>query len=201
MNKEQANKLRKQLLDQLERADIQNKEEIVSSIESMDDNQLEEFLKENKLLQSPGKCIFCSIVDGESDSIKIGENEEAVAILEINPASKGHSLVIPKIHSKEISKKTLEIVQEVAEKLKTLTPTKIDVIPKNLFGHEIINILPIYNEETLDSERIPANPQELLKIQRDLSELEIEKTHAEPKKTKEEIPISRKTHRLPKRIP
>lgn len=47
-------------------------------------------------------CIFCKIVAGEIPSKKIYEDELHLAFLDIFPASKGHSLVIPKAHHADI---------------------------------------------------------------------------------------------------
>ena len=44
-------------------------------------------------------CIFCAIVAGEIPSFKVYEDEQVLAYLDINPFSKGHTLVIPKKHS------------------------------------------------------------------------------------------------------
>ena len=41
-------------------------------------------------------CIFCKIVSGEIPSFKIYETSETLALLDINPVAKGHTLVIPK---------------------------------------------------------------------------------------------------------
>ena len=41
-------------------------------------------------------CIFCKIVRGEIPSAKVLENEKVLAFLDINPVSKGHTLIIPK---------------------------------------------------------------------------------------------------------
>jgi len=43
-------------------------------------------------------CVFCKIVKGELPSYKVAEDEHLVAILDIAPSSKGHTLVIPKVH-------------------------------------------------------------------------------------------------------
>ncbi|MCL5804361.1 MAG: HIT domain-containing protein, partial [Candidatus Thermoplasmatota archaeon] len=43
-------------------------------------------------------CIFCRIIAGEIPSKKIFEDQTTLAILDINPISEGHSLVIPKKH-------------------------------------------------------------------------------------------------------
>jgi histidine triad (HIT) family protein len=47
-------------------------------------------------------CIFCSIVAGDIPSHKVYEDERYVAFLDIFPASKGHTLVIPKTHYADI---------------------------------------------------------------------------------------------------
>ena len=44
------------------------------------------------------ECIFCKIVRGEIPSAKVFEDQRVFAFLDINPASKGHTLVIPKKH-------------------------------------------------------------------------------------------------------
>jgi len=47
-------------------------------------------------------CIFCKIIDGEIPSHKVYEDENMIAILDANPVSKGHTLVIPKEHVETI---------------------------------------------------------------------------------------------------
>lgn len=43
-------------------------------------------------------CIFCKIVNGEIPSRKLYEDDNFIVIMDLSPASKGHSLVIPKEH-------------------------------------------------------------------------------------------------------
>lgn len=47
-------------------------------------------------------CIFCKIINNEIDSKKIYEDEKVIVILDAFPKSEGHSLIIPKKHSKNI---------------------------------------------------------------------------------------------------
>ena len=47
-------------------------------------------------------CIFCSIIAGDIPSHKIYEDSSHLAFLDIFPASKGHTLVIPKEHHADI---------------------------------------------------------------------------------------------------
>src|ERR1019366_6073524 len=43
-------------------------------------------------------CIFCKIVSGEIPAIKIYEDEDFLALLDIHPQTPGHAQVIPKTH-------------------------------------------------------------------------------------------------------
>lgn len=47
-------------------------------------------------------CIFCRIVAGEIPSHKVYEDDLTLAFLDINPATRGHTLVIPKQHAADI---------------------------------------------------------------------------------------------------
>jgi histidine triad (HIT) family protein len=47
-------------------------------------------------------CIFCKIVAGEIPAIKVLDEEKVLAFMDINPASRGHMLVIPKNHAENI---------------------------------------------------------------------------------------------------
>ena len=47
-------------------------------------------------------CIFCRIVAGEIPAHKVYEDEQSLAFLDIRPASRGHTLVIPKEHAVDI---------------------------------------------------------------------------------------------------
>ena len=201
MNKQQAENIKKQLISQLEKSDIENKEEIEEAIKIMNPEQLEEFLKQNKLIKDePGHCIFCSIVENKTASYKIDEDKEAIAVLEINPVSEGHSLIIPKIHSEKIPDSVLSFAKKVAEKIKVLKPKKIDITTSTVFGHGIINILPVYENETINSERKKADEKELKELQNKLTSTKTKEKIEKPKQVKREI-ISDKTHWLPKRIP
>ena len=47
-------------------------------------------------------CIFCKIIRGEIPCSKIYEDKEFLAFLDIKPINKGHVLVIPKVHCKNL---------------------------------------------------------------------------------------------------
>jgi histidine triad (HIT) family protein len=47
-------------------------------------------------------CIFCAIVAGELPATVIASEERAIAFMDINPATRGHALVVPRVHSRDI---------------------------------------------------------------------------------------------------
>jgi len=49
-------------------------------------------------------CIFCKIADGKLPSTKLYEDNELIAIKDINPAAPVHVLIIPKAHYDSIAK-------------------------------------------------------------------------------------------------
>jgi histidine triad (HIT) family protein len=51
---------------------------------------------------SDPNCIFCKIIAGELPGTIVGEDERTVAIMDINPATRGHLLVIPRAHSADL---------------------------------------------------------------------------------------------------
>ena len=46
--------------------------------------------------------IFCKIIDGEISCNKLYEDDMVMVIMDVNPRSNGHSLIIPKMHYKDI---------------------------------------------------------------------------------------------------
>ena len=48
-------------------------------------------------------CIFCKIVTGEIPSAKVAEDDDTYVFMDINPAARGHALVIPKRHTQDIT--------------------------------------------------------------------------------------------------
>lgn len=49
-----------------------------------------------------GDCIFCKIANGEIPAATLYEDEDFRVILDLGPASKGHSLILPKKHAANI---------------------------------------------------------------------------------------------------
>ena len=47
-------------------------------------------------------CLFCKIVAGELPSTRVYEDDRVVAIMDIFPATRGHALVIPRAHARDV---------------------------------------------------------------------------------------------------
>lgn len=63
-------------------------------------------------------CIFCKIIAGEIPSSKVYEDDQVLAFLDISQATKGHTLVIPKKHVRNV----LDMSSETAQAVFTRVP-------------------------------------------------------------------------------
>ena len=61
-------------------------------------------------------CIFCKIANGEIPSRTIEENEMFRVVLDVSPATKGHALILPKNHSRNL----YDLPQDTAAEVVTL---------------------------------------------------------------------------------
>lgn len=48
-------------------------------------------------------CVFCAIVAGEADAIRVYEDDDYLAFLDIRPIVRGHTLVVPKSHTVDLT--------------------------------------------------------------------------------------------------
>jgi len=105
-------------------------------------------------------CIFCKVVEGEIPSYKIFENEYVLAFLDIAQGTKGHTLVIPKKHIKnvyELDEKTITQVFSVVPMLanaikKAFNPIGLNIInnndePLQSVFHFHIHLIPRYEND------------------------------------------------------
>lgn len=116
-------------------------------------------------------CIFCKIVAGEIPSQKIFEDDDVFAFMDINPWTRGHALVIPKRHSRnlyEIGEADLAATASGAKKLALSMRDKLDCAGVNLINscepaawqtvfHFHMHVIPRYDDDPL---RLPGQPQE-----------------------------------------
>ena len=74
------------------------------------------------------ECLFCKIIEGAIPSRKVFENQDCFAFLDIFPAAKGHTLVIPKKHVIDIhdsDAQTYSLVAAAAKEVADLLHTKL----------------------------------------------------------------------------
>lgn len=61
-------------------------------------------------------CIFCKIINNEIPLYKIYEDDEILAFLDINPVSPGHTLIIPKKHTLDVTTIDNDILIKILDK-------------------------------------------------------------------------------------
>jgi len=116
-------------------------------------------------------CIFCAIAAGEGPAAMLDEDEHTVAFLDINPWTRGHALVIPRAHSRdllEIEDADLAATATAAKRLAARLKDGLDADGVNLVNacgaaawqtvfHFHIHVIPRYADDPL---QLPAVPQQ-----------------------------------------
>ncbi len=64
-------------------------------------------------MSEPG-CVFCQIVAGEAEAFVVASDPMAVAFLDIAPLARGHTLVVPTRHVRDLLDDGAQALQEVA---------------------------------------------------------------------------------------
>ena len=196
ISQEQAEEIKDRLLKQLENFPEDKRDQITEQINSMTTEQLEQFIQQNKLAHLEGNCIFCSIASGETQSYKIAEDSSFIAILELNPLSKGHVLIVPKQHLDKIPDTVNPLMQQVKNKLKEkFSPNEIKINEIQIMGHALLELIPIYGNET---ERHKASEKELQSLQEEILKPSRPPQQTIETKQTETIPILRP--RIPRPI-
>ncbi|HEY8639566.1 MAG TPA: HIT family protein [Solirubrobacterales bacterium] len=114
-------------------------------------------------------CLFCGIVAGEVPGQIVDSDEHAVAFMDINPATRGHALVVPRRHSAdlmEVSDEDLTYTMLAARRLArhiraTLEPDGFNIL--NSCGsaawqtvfHFHVHVIPRYADDPLKLPWVP----------------------------------------------
>ena len=122
-------------------------------------------------------CIFCRIANGEIPSATVYEDSICRVILDVNPANKGHALIIPKEHfdniysmDAETAAKIFTIATEVAKAQKAeLNPDGLNILQNNgeaagqTVFHFHMHLVPRYIKDNVTMTWIPgkADTEEL----------------------------------------
>lgn len=115
-------------------------------------------------------CLFCGIVKGIVPSETIASDERTVSFMDINPATAGHALVVPREHSAdllEIGAEDLEAVSLAAQRLAKRAKDVLGADGVNLINscgraawqtvfHFHIHVVPRYDDDPLELPWVPA---------------------------------------------
>ncbi|HEY5260492.1 MAG TPA: HIT family protein [Solirubrobacteraceae bacterium] len=114
-------------------------------------------------------CIFCKIVAGELPATIVDQDERTIAFMDINPATRGHALVIPRIHAPDllsIDPDELTAVVAAAQRLATSAKRHLQADGINVLNscgaaawqtvfHFHLHVIPRYESDPL---RLPWTP-------------------------------------------
>lgn len=114
-------------------------------------------------------CLFCKIVAGEVPANVVHEDERTVGFMDISPATRGHALVVPRVHATDLHDVDLEDLAAVAAAAKRLAGRARDALQAegvNLFSssgqaawqqvfHFHVHVIPRYPDDPL---RLPWTP-------------------------------------------
>jgi len=125
-------------------------------------------------------CLFCGIVAGTIPSETIDSDERTVAFMDINPATPGHALVVPRRHSAdlmEIGEEDLTATILASQRLARHMKDALDADGINLINacgaaawqtvfHFHIHVVPRYEDDPLKLPWVPepGNPDEIATI-------------------------------------
>jgi histidine triad (HIT) family protein len=115
-------------------------------------------------------CIFCQIVAGELPAVKVHEDEHTLAFMDINPATRGHALVIPRRHARnllEITPEDLSATVLAAQQLARRVTERLGAEGVNLINscgsvawqtvfHFHIHVIPRYSDDPMKLPWTPA---------------------------------------------
>jgi histidine triad (HIT) family protein len=125
-------------------------------------------------------CLFCGIVAGDVPAQIVDADEHTVSFMDINPATRGHALVVPRAHATDlmdVSHEDLEHTMVAARRLarrmdETLEPDGFNVLIacrpaawQTIF-HYHLHVIPRYEDDPLKLPWIPrgAEPEEIAAV-------------------------------------
>ena len=115
-------------------------------------------------------CLFCKIVAGEIPATRVAEDDRTVAFMDINPATRGHVLVVPREHANDllaIDPEDLSAVTKTAQRVAATMPDRLGADGVNLLNscgreawqtvfHFHLHVIPRYAADPL---RLPWTPE------------------------------------------
>ena len=119
----------------------------------------------------PSDCLFCGIVAGEVPAQIVDSDEHTVAFMDINPWTRGHALVVPREHSRnlyDIPEDALSQTVVAAKRLALRMKERLGCDGINLLNstepaawqtvfHFHVHVIPRYDDDPM---QLPVRPQE-----------------------------------------
>jgi histidine triad (HIT) family protein len=116
-------------------------------------------------------CIFCKIVAGELPARKVDEDEHTIAFMDISPWTRGHALVIPREHARNLYEAPDELLERTvvaAKRLAVKMRDRLGCDGVNLLNsceeaawqtvfHLHVHVIPRYEDDPM---QLPAKPQD-----------------------------------------
>jgi histidine triad (HIT) family protein len=114
-------------------------------------------------------CLFCGIVAGDVPAQIVDSDEHTVAFMDINPATRGHALVVPRVHSADLFEigdddleRTLLAARRVARRIEeALEPDGFNLLNScrpagwQTVFHFHVHVIPRYDDDPLKLPWIP----------------------------------------------
>ena len=130
-------------------------------------------------------CIFCGIVAGSIPAKIVDEDERTIAFMDISPATRGHALVIPRAHARDLLSVDAEDLAAVAlagRRLAARMCERLGADGVNLLNscgeaawqtvfHFHLHVIPRYREDPLRLPWVPSqgDPAEIASAAQELS--------------------------------
>jgi histidine triad (HIT) family protein len=129
-------------------------------------------------------CIFCKVITGEIPGEFVDSDDRTVTVMDINPATRGHVVVIPREHTEDllaVSEEDLAAAMGAARRImgrmrETLEPAGFNVLNnmgraawQSIF-HFHVHVIPRYRDDPLQLPWVPgpAEPAELASVASEL---------------------------------
>jgi len=120
-------------------------------------------------MASDPDCLFCKIVAGELPATRVHEDDRTVAFMDINPGTRGHLLVVPRAHARDllaIEAEDLAAVVHAGQRLAALQVEHLGADGVNLINscgaaawqtvfHFHLHVIPRYEGDPL---KLPWTP-------------------------------------------
>ncbi len=115
-------------------------------------------------------CLFCKIIAGELPATIVAQDERTISFMDINPATRGHALVVPREHSPdllEVDDEDLQAVALAARGLARRARERLGADGVNLINsygaaawqtifHFHVHVIPRYRDDPLKLPWLPA---------------------------------------------